>query len=68
MTTPSSFLERMQPVINALPEGADKDKLLTLMESQDATERDDVHPRERVRALRRLQQIEAQSRRPGQTP
>lgn len=58
MNTPSTFLERMQPIINAIPEGPDKEKLLALVESQDTVERSDVHPKDRARAMRRLLQID----------
>ena len=68
MTMPNTFLERMQPVIDAMPEGADKDKLLALVESQDTVERADVHPKDRARAIRRLLQIDAQSKNRGKTP
>lgn len=60
----TTFLERIQPVIDAMPDGADKNKLLALVESQDTVERSDVHPKDRARALRRLVQIEAPTRRP----
>jgi hypothetical protein len=56
--TLSTFLERMQPMLAALPEGPDKDKLLALIEAQDTVERSDLPPRERARALRRLTQID----------
>lgn len=59
MNPSNTFLERMQPVIDAMPEGPDKQKLRTLVESQDAVERTDVHPKDRARAMRRLLQIEA---------
>ena len=59
--TSNTFLERMQPVIDAMEEGADKQKLLALVESQDTVERREVHPKERARALRRLLQIDAQA-------
>ena len=52
MTTSNTFLERMQPVIDGMAEGADKEKLLALVESQDTAERSDVHPKDRARALR----------------
>lgn len=58
MTTPTTFLDRMQPVIDALPQGPDKEKLLALVESQDTIERSDVHPRERARAMRRILRID----------
>ena len=57
-TTLSTFLERMQPMLAALPEGPDKDKLLALIEAQDTVERTDVPPKDRARALRRLTQID----------
>ncbi|MDO8892313.1 MAG: hypothetical protein Q7V00_10745 [Sulfurimicrobium sp.] len=78
MTTPSTFLERMQPIIEAMPDGPDKEKLLALVESQDTVERVDVHPKDRARAMRRLLQIDtsrassngpsAQARSRGKTP
>lgn len=58
MNTPSTFLERMQPIFDGMPEGPDKDKLLALVESQDTVERVDVHPKDRARAMRRLLQID----------
>lgn len=54
MNQPTTFLERVQPAINALPDGADKDKLLALIEAQDTIERGDVHPKQRALAMRRL--------------
>jgi hypothetical protein len=68
MTTSNTFLERMQPVIDAMPEGADKEKLLALVESQDTVERVDIHPKDRARAMRRLLQIDVQSRNRSKTP
>ena len=61
MATQETFLERMQPVLNAMPEGPDKEKLLALIESQDTVERTDVPPKDRARALRRLTQIDSAS-------
>lgn len=58
MTTQETFLERMQPVLDGMPKGPDKDKLLALIEAQDAVERVNVHPRDRTRAMRRLLQID----------
>jgi hypothetical protein len=58
MTTSNTFLERMQPVIDGMADGADKQKLLALVESQDTVERSDVHPKDRARAMRRLLQID----------
>jgi hypothetical protein len=59
--THTTFLERMQPVLDAMPASPDKDKLLALIESQDTVERSDVSPRERARAMRRLTQIDSAS-------
>lgn len=59
MATQETFLERMQPVLDAMPEGPDKEKLLALIESQDTVERTDVPPKDRARALRRLTQIDS---------
>lgn len=54
MNQPTTFLERVRPAIEALPDGADKDKLVALAEAQDSIERGDVHPKQRALALRRL--------------
>lgn len=50
----TTFLERVRPAIDALPDGADKDTLLALAEAQDTIERGDVHPKERALAMRQL--------------
>lgn len=49
-----TFLDRVRPAIDALPDGADKDTLLALVEAQDTIERGDVHPKQRAMAMRRL--------------
>jgi hypothetical protein len=54
MNQPTTFLERVRPAIDALPNGADKDTLLALAEAQDTIERGDVHPKQRAHAMRRL--------------
>ncbi len=54
MNQPTTFLERVRPAIDALPDGADKDTLLALAEAQDSIERGDVHPKQRALALRQL--------------
>lgn len=54
MKQATTFLERVRPAIDALPDGADKDKLLALAEAQDTIERGDVHPKQRALAMRRL--------------
>lgn len=54
MNQPTTFLERVRPVIDAMPDGPDKDKLLVLAEAQDTIERGDVHPKQRALAMRRL--------------
>jgi hypothetical protein len=54
MKQATTFLERVRPAINALPDGADKDTLLALAEAQDTIERGDVHPTQRALAMRRL--------------
>ncbi|WIM04506.1 MAG: hypothetical protein OHM77_07240 [Candidatus Nitricoxidivorans perseverans] len=54
MNQPTTFLERVQPAIDTLPDGPDKDKLLVLAEAQDIIERGDVHPKQRALAMRRL--------------
>lgn len=68
MTTQETFLERMQPVLDAVPEGPDKEKLLALIESQDTVERTDVPPKNRARALRRLTQIDSTVNPSNRTP
>ena len=54
MKQATTFLERVRPAIDALPDGGDKDKLLALAEAQDTIERGDVHPKQRALAMRRL--------------
>jgi hypothetical protein len=54
MKQATTFLERVRPAIDALPDGADKDTLLALAEAQDTIERGDVHPTQRALAMRRL--------------
>jgi hypothetical protein len=54
MKQTTTFLERVRPAIDALPDGADKDTLLALAEAQDTIERGDVHPKQRALAMRRL--------------
>ena len=56
-----TFLERMTPVLDAMPEGPDKEKLRALIQSQDTVERPDLPPKERARAMRRLTQIQIES-------
>lgn len=68
MATQETFLERMQPVLDAMPEGPDKEKLLALIESQDTVERPDVPPKDRARALRRLTQIDSTTNTNDRTP
>jgi len=68
MATQETFLERMQPVLDAMPEGPDKEKLLALIESQDTVERPDVPPKDRARALRRLTQIDSTTNTSDRTP
>lgn len=54
MNQPTTFLERVRPVIDVMPDGPDKKKLLALAEAQDSIERGDVHPKQRALAMRRL--------------
>lgn len=68
MTTSNTFLEHMRPVIDGMAEGADKQKLLALVESQDTVERSDVHPKDRARAMRRMLQIDAQAKARSKAP
>lgn len=57
MTDTNTFLTRLQPLLDAMPEGADKTKLQLLVECQDIAERSDAPPRERARAMRRLLEV-----------
>ena len=68
MATQETILERMQPVLDAMPEGPDKEKLLALIESQDTVERTDVPPKDRARAMRRLTQIDSTTNTNDRTP
>lgn len=68
MTTANTFLARMQPILDAMPEGADKEKLQALVTLQDTIECDDIPPQERARALQRLLRGDVQSRPPRSTP
>ena len=54
MKQATTFLERVRPAIDALPDGPDKDTLLALAEAQDTIERGDAHPKQRAQAMRRL--------------
>lgn len=54
MNQPTTFLERVRPVIDVMPDGPDKEKLLALAEAQDTIERSDIHPKQRALAMRRL--------------
>jgi len=54
MNQATTFLERMQSAIDAMPDGQDKDKMQALVELQDTIERRDIHPKQRGLAMRRL--------------
>ncbi len=54
----TSFKQRLQPVIDAMPDGDDKAKLQALVDALDAVEQPDIHPKERAQALRRLALLE----------
>ncbi|MDI6750478.1 MAG: hypothetical protein QMD73_09915 [Rhodocyclaceae bacterium] len=54
MKQATTFLERVRPAIDPLPDGADKDTLLALAEAQDTLSRSDAHPKQRALAMRRL--------------
>jgi hypothetical protein len=54
----TSFKHRMQPVIDAMPDGDDKAKLQALVDAQDAVEQPDIHPKERAQAMRRLAMLD----------
>lgn len=48
----STFKERMQPVIDALPAGEDKDTLIALVDTHDRMEQAGFKPGRSARALR----------------
>jgi len=48
------FKQRMQPIVDAMPDGDDKTKLQALVDAQDAVEQPNSHPKQRAQALRRL--------------
>jgi hypothetical protein len=54
----TSFKQRMQSVIDAMPDGDDKTKLQALVDAQDTVEQPDIHPKERAQALRRLTMLD----------
>lgn len=58
----TSFKQRMQPVINAMPDGDDKAKLQALVDAQDAVEQQDVQPKERAQARRQLAMLDHATR------
>lgn len=58
----TSFKHRMQPVIDAMPDGDDKAKLQALVDAQDAVEQPDIHPKGRAQALRRLAMLDHSTR------
>jgi len=49
-----SFKQRMQPIVDAMPDGDDKTKLQALVDAQDAVEQPNSQPKQRAQALRRL--------------
>ena len=48
----STFKERMQPVIDGLPAGEDKDALVALIDTHDAMEQSGFSPGRSARAMR----------------
>lgn len=48
----STFKERMQPVIDALPAGEDRDTLIALVDTHDSLEQAGFKPGRSTRALR----------------
>ncbi len=59
----SPFKQRLQPVIEGLPEGEDKDTLIALIEYHELLEQSGFHPRDGIRAARQyLRQHAVQKR------
>jgi len=48
----STFKERMQPVIDGLPAGEDKDTLVALIDTHDSMEQSGFNPGRSARAMR----------------
>lgn len=48
------FKQRIQPIVDAMPDGDDKTKLQALVDAQDAVEQRDSHPKDRAQARRQL--------------
>ena len=58
----STFKQRLQPIVQGLPEGEDKDTLIALIEYHESLEQSGFHPKERMRAARQyLRQQAAQA-------
>lgn len=62
MNQETTFLQRVRPAIDGLPDGPDKDALLALAQAQDASQRRDLLPKQRAQARRSLRQLVAGAR------
>jgi hypothetical protein len=58
----NSFKQRMQPIIDAMPDGDDKAKLQALVDAQDIIDQPHIHPKERAQAMRRLAMLDHSNR------
>ena len=58
----NTFKQRLQPIVQGLPEGEDKDTLIALIEYHESLEQSGFHPKARMRAARQyLRQQAAQA-------
>ena len=48
----STFKQRLQPIIEGLPEGKDKDTLIALIDYRESLEQSGFHPKARMRTAR----------------
>jgi len=59
----NTFKQRLQPILEGLPEGEDKDTLIALIDYHESLEQSGFHPKARMRAARQyLRQQSAQKR------
>jgi hypothetical protein len=58
----TSFKQRMQPIVDTMPDGDDKAKLQALVDAQDVIDQPNIHPKERAQAMRRLAMLDHSNR------
>ena len=63
-----SFKQRMQAVVDALPEGEDKQTLQTLIDYQDSMTLPGIAPQDRMRVFRDLMRVQRRAVMPASTP